>query len=293
MKLRGVILAAAILVSSGLAFAQADLTPEETRAFELLLNGEPSDDAEARRLFEATGENGSPEAINALASMVGNGLGGPADFERARALMLRAAALGSIGANMTLADLHIRGDGGFPRDPERGFAYALAAAESPDVRNAAYAQWRLGMMILNGVGTSADPARAYEWVARAADNGAVRGMISRAVMLATGEGVAPDPTAAREWYRRAAEKGELGNAHALRGLGGMLVHGEGGPVELARGYAYLTLAQEGGDENAPLILRDIEPRMEELTRRQAANIAAAWRIEHGDPQPTSVDGRLN
>jgi TPR repeat protein len=295
MDLRAPILAIVIALLPGLALAQTDLSPEqaEERAFELLLNGDASDDGEARRLFETAGEGGRAEAMNALAAMVGNGVGGPPDLERARALLLRAARLGSIGANMSLADLHVRGAGGFPHDPERGLAYAVAAAESPDLRNAAYAQWKLAMMILNGVGAPADPARAYEWVARAADNGAVRGMISRAVMLATGEGVTPDPPAARDWYRRAAESGELGSAHGLQGLGAMLVFGEGGPVELARGYAYLTLARDGGDENAPRILQHIEPNIDDITRRQAADIAAAWRIEHGDPQPESVDGRLN
>ena len=149
------------------------------------------------------------------------------------------------------------------------------------------------MMILDGVGTSANSALAYGWVVRAADNGAVQGMLSRAVMLATGEGVTPDAPAAREWYRRAAESSELGSAHGLRGLGAMLVFGEGGPVDVARGYAYLTLARDGGDENAPRILQVIEPGIDEVTRRQAASIAAAWRVEHGTPQPDTVDRRLN
>jgi uncharacterized protein len=272
------------------------LSPEqaETRAFEQLTNADPADDAEARAWFEGAAAGGNPEAANALSVMLLRGIGGPADEARARELLLRAAELGSVGANMTLSDLYIQGVWDFPRDPARGLSHAIAAAESTsNQRGAAYAQWQVGMMILNGVGGPADPARAYEWVARAADNGAVRGMISRAVMLATGEGVTADPPAAREWYRRAAESHQLGNSHGLRGLGAMLVFGEGGPVELARGYAYLTLARDGGDENAPALLRRVEGAIDADTRRQAASIAAAWRLEHGDPQPESVDGRLN
>ena len=92
---------------------------------------------------------------------------------------------------------------------------------------ASYAQWRLAMMHLNGIGTPADPEEAYRWVVRASDAGDVGAMISRGVMLAIGQGVAEDDAAARLWYQRAAESRDVNFPHALRALGGMLVLGQG------------------------------------------------------------------
>lgn len=297
--MRALLIFAIAIGAFALESAQAQdptMTPEEIRGLELVLNGDPSDDAEARRLLEVASAAGRAEAMNALAAMVGNGSGGPADIERARTLVLRAAELGSIGANLSLSDAYLHGLNGFPRDPQRALQYAIAAAEgTAHPRSAAYAQWRVGMMFLNGDGTTPDPVRAYEWVARASNNGAVQGMLSRAVMLARGEGVAQDASAARQWYLQAAETGELGSAHALRSLGAMLIVGEGGPVDIARGYAFLLLAQEGGDEFATELIRRFDSRIDQRARADAPAIMTAWRLSHGNPRPDRdpTTGQLN
>jgi TPR repeat protein len=105
-------------------------------------------------------------------------------------------------------------------------------------------------------------------------------MISRAVMLATGEGVVQDPAAARLWYGRAAESGEHGFDHALRGLGAMLAEGEGGPVDLPRGIAYLRIAEAAGDRNATIILQAFSERVTPEIDEQARRIAAEWMRRH-------------
>ena len=284
-----------LVCASVAAFAQPTPAAEdaETQGFELLTNGDPADDAEARRLLEIAAAAGRPEAMNALSNMLGLGTGGPVDEGRARVLLAQAADGGSIGAHLTLSDLYLRGGFGFERNPALGYRHAVLAAESTsNPRAAAWAQWNVGMLTLNGVGVPADPRGAYAWVSRAADGGAVPGMLSRAVMLATGQGVDQDQVTAREWYRRAAESGEIGSAHGLRGLGGMLLVGEGGPVEMARGYAYLLLAR-GGDEMADRIVAAIEPGIDVQTRAAAQMIVTAWRIEHPAPQPDRVGARLN
>lgn len=271
-------------------------SPEEVRAFDLLLNGDESDDAEARRLMEALAEAGRPEAVNALATMVGNGIGGgEPDLERARQLTVQAADMGSIGANMSLADFYTDGANGFPRDPARGLAHARRAAEATsNPRSAAYAQWRLGMRLLDGANGPSDPVAAYAWVAQAAESGSVQGMVSRAVMLAIGQGVPRDAAAARQWYHRAAHSGELGSAHALRGLGGMLMTGEGGPEDRPLGYAYLVLALEGGDQTAAAVIQRMQHLIDDNVRAQAQPIITAWRLEHTAALPDrGEDGRLN
>lgn len=180
---------------------------------------------------------------------------------------------------------HLEGVGGYPRNPERALAYAMAAAEGPHTRGSAWAQWTVGMMILRGAGTAPNAERAYEWVARAADNGSVNGMISRAVMLALGQGVRENDAEARLWYARAGESGEPGSAHALRGLAGMLLTGEGGPADPPRGYAYLMIAAEGGDPVALQMLSVVPQQISAGDRAHAQTIADEWRALH--PRPHS------
>jgi TPR repeat protein len=145
---------------------------------------------------------------------------------------------------------------------------------------AKYAQWRLAMMHLQGVGTPKDSGTAYRILERASENGGINAMISRAVMLATGQGVAEDDAAARDWYRRAAESGEVGFAHGLRALGAMLVVGEGGPVDLPRGIAYLRIAKAAGDDMAGRLLDTWSGRVTDEVHRKAVEISNAWMARH-------------
>lgn len=112
------------------------------------------------------------------------------------------------------------------------------------------------------------------------DPGSVEAMIRRAAMLATGNGVAENDAEARLWYQRAAESGRPGYERALRGLGGMLVSGEGGPVDLPRGVAYLLLAREVGDENADNLLSLTASQITPEIQASAEAIARDWRQRH-------------
>jgi TPR repeat protein len=108
------------------------------------------------------------------------------------------------------------------------------------------------------------------------EKGSVDGMISRAVMLATGEGVAEDKVEARSWYERAARSGEQGWAHALRSLGGMHVIGEGGSVDLPRGFGYLLVAHTAGDGLAGKMIENFRAKLTPEVERQATAIAEEW-----------------
>lgn len=231
---------------------------------------------EARLWFRRAMDAGNAEAKNAYAGMLIRGAGGPADAAEGRRLLLEAASEGSVGANMTLGAAHRGGTGGFPRDPALAFSYMSRAAGLATGSSAGRLYWELGMMHLRGIGTPANPQESYRWVARAAEAGEVRGMISRAVMLATGEGVPEDDAAARQWYERASRLDDPLLAHALRGLGGMLVIGEGGPADVPRGIAYLRIAEGGGDELARVGLQRFANLITPEVDRDAARIAAEW-----------------
>ncbi|MBX9575879.1 MAG: sel1 repeat family protein [Caulobacteraceae bacterium] len=165
-----------------------------------------------------------------------------------------------------------------PPDAATQYRDMKTRAEAGD----AEAQWNLGMMLLNGEGTTRNEREAWRWVRASGDAGYENGMISTAVMLALGQGTTRDEAQARDWYRRAAERHR--SAHALRGYAGMLIMGQGGPQEAERGLAYLELAGEGGDENALRILDAIAPQVAgRIDRPRVDALKAEWVAARGRP----------
>ncbi len=281
------------LASPGTAFAQGEPPLAELRVqaetgdsgaqndlgSRLMAMNDDSVLAEAREWFRRASESGDPEGMNNYSTMLIMGLGGPADETAGRQLRDAAAARGSVGAHLSIAERYLQGGEGYPRDPARALDHIRAAAESASP-SAPHAQWRLAMMHLRGIGTPGDPAEAWRWIERASDSGDVGAMISRAVMLATGEGVAEDDLAARDWYGRAAESRDVQFAHGLRGLGGMLLTGEGGPADVPRGIAYLRIAHAANDDNAGRLLEMWEEQITTEIDAEAWRIANQWMAEH-------------
>jgi len=189
-------------------------------------------------------------AAKPLADALAFGWGTRTNLDLARDLY-EAALVGdpdNAGAHWMLARGYRNGWFETGQDNQLAYTHYRAAAEL-DIADAA---WSVGMAHLEGWGgVEQNDEEAYAWVARAADGGSVRGMVSRAVMLATAEGVARDPAAAALWYEQAAR---LGNAHAMRGLGAMHATGEVANSDLMLGLALLELGAEGGDGNAVRIL---------------------------------------
>lgn len=230
---------------------------------------------EARGWLRQAMRGGHLEAQNAYSALLITGSGGPREETEGRRLLLDAARRGSVGANVSLSMNYSNGSGGFDQDPRKAFLHMQAAAQVDKPENG-WVLWRLGMMHLEGFGTPKDAAEAYRWVVRAADKGSVDGMISRAVMLATAEGVAENQIEARTWYERAARSGQDGWAHALRGLGGMLILGEGRPADLPRGFGYLLAAHAAGDEFAGKLIERLRDQITPEVEREALPIAQEW-----------------
>ncbi|MGE3397507.1 MAG: tetratricopeptide repeat protein [Sphingomonas sp.] len=267
---------------AGDAEAQNDLAGRLAEASD----GRPVGDAqlvEAREWYRRASDGGSVEGMNNYATTLLLGIGGPRNEAEGRRLRELAAERGSQAARMSLAERYLGGAEGYPNNPSRAFELMAAESSSPI---ASYAQWRLGMMHLSGTGTVRNSEEAFRWVVRAADGGEVRAMVSRAVMLATGDGVPEDDVQARRWYERAATSNTVHFAHAMRGLGAMLVTGEGGPADLPRGIAYLRIAQAGNDQNATRLLTQWNDRITPEVNRQAVEIADRWMGEH---MPASDD----
>jgi TPR repeat protein len=245
-----------------------------------ILNPEdPASLTEARILFQRAMQAGNAEAKSNYALMLMMGWGGPADVETGRRLRAEAAAEGSMAANMTLAERYLEGAEGYPRDPALAFRHISLVANSSSP-SAPYAQWRLAMMHIQGTGTPTDLPEAWRWVVRASDAGEVNAMVSRGVMLAIGQGVTENDAEARTWYRRAAESRRRGFGDGLRGLGWMLATGEGGPVDLPTGIAYLMIASDAQAQQADDMLGQLRPQITPEVDRQAREIGQRWVEEH-------------
>lgn len=234
-------------------------------------SGDPQTAPQSRALLESLDNPPGDIAAQAAGYLGADylfGLGGPADPATGQAYLNSAITLGF-------------------QDPAILEAYAMTVMASDRsrattlLRRAADAgspgaAWRFAMIWLED---QRNPVIAYDYVVQAADQGYLNAQISHAVMLATGQGVAQDLDAARAAYLDAARRG---SAHGVRGLGVMMLAGEGGPVQAATGYALLELAAEAGDAGAASLL---ETRPETFAVRPGeADIAAArqtWLTEHG------------
>ena len=236
---------------------------------------------EARELLERAAALGDADSMSNLATMYAQGLGGPVNLEASRAMLYRAAEAGSSIANIQLSEWYERGTEDFDADPQRSRAYMLRAAETGDP----YAQWRYAMLVLQGVGEEPDPDEAYRWIVLASEQGGTRAMTSRGVMLATGEGVAEDDVAAREWYRRAAESGNVTFDHALKGLGLMLLTGEGGPVDRPLGYAYASISAAAGNQEGVALRNWAVERLTDAEIARGDELANEWVALHLPIEP--------
>ncbi|UWZ83173.1 tetratricopeptide repeat protein [Occallatibacter riparius] len=121
---------------------------------------EPVNDR-AREYLQEAAKAGHADAMYWIAKR-GHAIGQEADE-----LLIRAAELGSRGAQRDLGALYSTGDWTGPKDPARGFYWYRLAAE----RGHSDAQYNLGFMYILGEGTEADVDEGLQWIHRAAMQG--------------------------------------------------------------------------------------------------------------------------
>lgn len=191
----------------------------------------------ARQWLIKAAEGGIIAAMRGLGLIHLRGMGVSIDIWQAETWFRRAANKGDVESMVLLADLHANGqaavpnkaesiiwyalaaekehagaclamgqaclDGGsVPSDPERAFAYFEMAAVS-----LVEARFRLGLCYLQGTGTAADPALAYQWLCDAADQGHADATYNVGAMLYNGVGVPADREEALRLYQKAADMG--------------------------------------------------------------------------------------
>ncbi len=135
---------------------------------QLLLRGRgvAKNEEAGRHWIEQAAEDGLPEARVAFAELLANGRGGVRDTQAALRLFAEESARGDVGATYALGALH---GGGHGMKPDKGLAsrYFLQAANGGHPR----AQLMVGRYLRDGLAGERDVASAYDWFAKARQNG--------------------------------------------------------------------------------------------------------------------------
>lgn len=202
----GVGFAAAESPGSALSFEQA----EDRAAFIAVLRKARQGDADAQwqvgRTYASLGDDSRalPQLLMAAAaghaaaaSLAGSfreeGRGGEKNREEALRWYRQAAELGEPAAGAALARLLPPGD-------PAGLAFARSSAMAGN----ADGQYQLGLH-LSGKGPAQNPAEAFDWFVRAAEQGHLGAQLAAAAQLLEGRGVRTDRAAALRWLESAAK----------------------------------------------------------------------------------------
>jgi len=144
-----------------------------------------------------------------------------------------------------------------------GILKPLAAAAD------AAAQFRLGMLYLQGQGVARSDQEAVRLFERAAEQGNARAQMALGDLYAAGRGVTRDDAEARAWYQKAATQGD---ADAQAKLGDLYASGRGVPQSSFQAYVWYGAAARSGNAAA----RDKQARI--ATVLQPAEIRQADRL---------------
>lgn len=185
-------------------------------------------------------------------------------FDRARS----ASQAGQVEGDEALAWFYETGTF-VPRDEARAVSLYRRAAEA----GRAESQWRLGVMLDEGRGVSADePGKALAWFASAALQGHAKAHASLGVMYATGRGTDLDYGKAMESYLSAAR---LGEPHGFYGVGLLFALGQGVERDDAEAAAWLFAAYQMGDVQAEAPLMQLIDELDDAAIDAIADRAVA------------------
>ncbi len=205
-------------------------------------------------------EDSSPSAIQDLVDRE--------QFSAAFDLASKDARSGDGEAHDWLGWFYENGRGTDVDMPAAEFHYREAARVGEN-----HARWRLGVLIDIGTITGTlEEAVAFFQIA--ADDEYLEGYVSLAVMQATGRGTDQDYPAALGNYMKAAQ---LGNDHAVRGVGVMLYNGQGIDENKEEAAAWFLVSaargNEEGDRSFRMVLNELGDANIEAIAARAKEIA--------------------
>ena len=140
------------------------------------------------------------------------------------------------------------------------------------------AQFMLGVMSENGLGTAKDTAGAAKWYLKAAAAGISSAQYNIAVFYQFGTGVPANLAEALRWHAMAADQG---HRKAQNNLGAMYYTGAGVTRDPVEAWKWLTLAGNGlRGEAGDIVARNIaaiEGELSPAALRDAKGRVAAWK----------------
>lgn len=196
----------------------------------------------ARTWYQQAATGGNIQAAFALAQLLQNSQGDPADPTEVLRLLTQAAEADHPGADRELGLLHLQ---------QNNFSDAIMwlqpAAEGGDP----HAQAILSKMYLLGIGVEQSDERSLHWLEQAATSGHQTAQRDLAVRYWSGVGVPQDRPRAITLLRAAAENG---NVLAQLNLGAMHYRGLGVSQDYALAREYFAAAAEAGSSEAQFSL---------------------------------------
>jgi uncharacterized protein len=168
--------------------------------------------AEAISAYRKAAEKGSTSAMVELGVLLATGAGVAKDEAQARRLFERAAEAGNARGVTNLAALD--SNGGTPPDPVKTRGLLAKAA----VTNSAEAQYRLGLMVAEGVGGPKDDVAARSLFEKAAAQNHPGALERMGAFAQSGRGGPQDSSAAKAYYEKAAALGNEDAKAALKRL---------------------------------------------------------------------------
>lgn len=177
------------------------------------LGGLQQSEEQARFWRDLAVKDGDPFIMNLIACAYSQGSDGlPQDKAQAVLWWEKAAAAGNLDAKASLGWAYLRGEG-VARDPERGFALALEAAQeqNPAAMNT------VGFAYAEALGVARDDVEAFAWWTRGAEAGNAMALSNLGWAAWHGRGVTQSDAEAVKRWREALALEE--NAFSMRWLG--------------------------------------------------------------------------
>jgi TPR repeat protein len=167
-------------------------------------------------------------------------------------MIMRLAERGSAGAQVLLAGMYLRGEGGVDCDEKQAAKWLEKAALQGNV----YAEMTLGDLYENGQGVPKNASIAADWRAKAAARGNIRAQKLLGKMYLQGNGVANDLGKAEYWLNRAALEG--GDSDAQYQLARMHLEGKTAAPNSTLANHLLGRAAAQGHEDAVEMLHLVD-----------------------------------
>jgi TPR repeat protein len=162
---------------------------------------------------------------------------------------------------------------GTPQD----YKQAMAWYEKAAAQGNAPAQYNMGVLYNQGNGVAQDPKQAASWYEKAAEQGFAPAQAALGFLYDEGRGVEQDYKKALAWYEKAAEQGFT---KVRTNLGILHAEGQGTAQDYAEAYKWWTLDKENGDEDAKANLEKLEAKMTPEQIAEGRRRAQAWKKAH-------------